>query len=271
MAFPYRRILNPIDFADASIRAVEAAAEIARQNDGTVLLFNVVPMILPPAGSPIYVDVYKGQEETARQKLDEISRRHLRGVKYEISTHMGDPAASILRAATRLAADVIVMATHGRSGFTRVFLGSVAEVVLREAPCPVLTVRQGRSRSQESVSHWMTANPITAILSEKLSAVETRMRSGNFRSMPVIEEGSVVGIITDRDLRTHTGYHGHTEVRAAMSETVLTVSPETPVREAARLLRERKIGALPVVEDGVLVGVISTSDLLEAFIEEQKD
>jgi nucleotide-binding universal stress UspA family protein len=52
MAFPYRRILNPIGFADASIRAVETAAELARQNDGTVLLFNVVPMILPPAGSP---------------------------------------------------------------------------------------------------------------------------------------------------------------------------------------------------------------------------
>ena len=56
-----------------------------------------------------------------------------------------------------------------------------------------------------------------------------------------------------------------------MSEPVLTVSPETPVREAARLLRERKIGASPVVENSVLVGVISTSDLLEAFIEEQKD
>jgi CBS domain-containing protein len=270
MAFPYRRILSPIDFDDASIRAVETAADFARQNDGTVLLFHVVPMILPPAGTPIYVDVYKGQEETARQKLDEIARRHLRGVKYEISTHMGDPAASILRAATRLAADVIVMATHGRSGFTRVFLGSVAEVVLREAPCPVLTVRQGHVRDQGKVSHWMTANPITATSTEKLSEVDARMRAGNFRSMPVVDEGHVVGVITDRDLRTHTGYHEHTDVKTAMSEPVLTVTPETPVREAARLLRERKIGALPVVEDGRLVGVISTSDILEAFVEEQK-
>jgi len=270
MAFQYRRILNPIDFDETSIRAVETAADLARQGDGTVLLFHVVPMILPPAGSPVYVDVYKGQEETARQKLEEISHRYLRGIKYEISTHMGDPAASILRAATSLAADLIVMATHGRSGFTRVFLGSVAEVVLREAPCPVLTVRESRSRNQGLVSHWMTANPITAVLSEKLSAVEARMRAGNFRSMPVVEDGRVVGTITDRDLRTHTGFHEHTEVKVAMSEPVLTVSPETPVREAARLLRERKIGALPVVDNGVLVGIISTSDLLEAFIEEQK-
>jgi acetoin utilization protein AcuB len=55
-----------------------------------------------------------------------------------------------------------------------------------------------------------------------------------------------------------------------MSGQVLTVGPETPIRDAARLLRERKIGALPVVEDARLVGVISTSDILQAFMEEEK-
>jgi len=269
MAFPYKRILNPIDFDENSLRAVEVAAEFARQNDGTVFLFHVVPVIVQPTGLPTYVDVYKAQEETARQKLDEIAHKQLRGVKYQLFTHMGDPAAAILRAATRLAADAIVMATHGRRGFSRVFLGSVAEVVLREAPCPVVTVRQGDS-DRERVGHWMTANPVIAAPSEKLSAVEARMRQGNFRSMPVVEEGKVVGIVTDRDLRTHTGYQEHTEVKTAMSEPVVTVAPETPVREAARLLRERKIGALPVVEDGRLVGVVSTSDMLDAFVSEKE-
>jgi nucleotide-binding universal stress UspA family protein len=65
----------------------------------------------------------------------------LRGVKYELLTHIGDPAATILRAQKMLAADVVVMATHGRRGFSRVLLGSTAEMVLRESTCPVLTVR----------------------------------------------------------------------------------------------------------------------------------
>jgi nucleotide-binding universal stress UspA family protein/predicted transcriptional regulator len=270
MAFPYRRVLSPTDFDDASITALETAAELARQNDGTVLLFHVVPMFLPPAGAPVYVDIYRGQEETARQKLDELTRRHLRGVKYEILTHMGEPAPAIVRAASRLAADVIVMATHGRRGFTRVFLGSVAEVVLREAPCPVLTVRTEHVTDKGRVGHWMTANPVTAAPAEKLAEIDARMRAGKFRSMPVVDEGCIVGIITERDLRNHTGLHEQTEVKTAMSGQVLTVGPETPIRDAARLLRERKIGALPVVEDARLVGVISTSDILQAFMEEEK-
>jgi acetoin utilization protein AcuB len=57
-------------------------------------------------------------------------------------------------------------------------------------------------------------------------------------------------------------------VKLAMTEPVITITPETPIHEAARLLRERKIGALPVVEDGRLVGIISTVDVLEALTAE---
>lgn len=269
MAFPYRQILCPIDFDENSLRAVEVAAEFARQNDGTVLLFHVVPVIIPPTGMPAYVDVQHAQEETARNKLEEIARKHLGGVKFQIFTHAGDSAAAVLRAAIRLAADVIVMATHGRKGFSRIFLGSVAEVVLREAPCPVLTVR-GVDSDRNRVSHWMTANPVTAAPDDKLSVADSRMRQGGFRSIPVVDNGKVVGILTDRDLRKHTGNHEHTEVKIAMTEPVLTVTPETPIREAARLLQERKIGALPVVEDGRLAGVISTTDILDAFVAEAR-
>ena len=71
--------------------------------------------------------------------------------------------------------------------------------------------------------------------------------------------------MTDRDIRQHTGYLDQTEAFKAMSEPLITVTPTTDIREAARLLRERKIGALPVVEDGKLVGVITTDDVLEAL------
>ena len=86
--------------------------------------------------------------------------------------------------------------------------------------------------------------------------------------MPVLKDGKVIGVITDRDLRRHTGYLDQTEVSKAMSEQVLTVTPETTIYDAARLLREHKIGTLPVVEDGRLVGMISTTDVLEALTSE---
>ena len=76
----------------------------------------------------------------AREKLEQIAWKYLRGVEYELVTDLGSPATAILRVATTLSADVIVMATHGRTGFSRAFFGSIAEDVLREAPCPVLTV-----------------------------------------------------------------------------------------------------------------------------------
>ncbi|MFZ0890421.1 MAG: universal stress protein [Candidatus Binataceae bacterium] len=267
MAFPFRRILSPVDFDENSMAALDSAVQVARQNDGTIFMMHVVPIIIPPTGMPIYVDLYKGQEDTAREKLREIAQKRLAGVKYELLTRIGEPAATILKTARKLATDVIVMATHGRRGFSRVFLGSVAEMVVREAPCPVLTVRHGEP-DKHMVARWMTTNPVTAAPDEKLSQVQARMREGDFRSMPVLKEGKLVGIVTDRDLRNHTGYLENTEVKMAMSEALVTVTPTTPVAEAARLLVERKVGGLPVVDDGNLVGVISTTDILRAFVEE---
>jgi CBS domain-containing protein len=267
MSYPFRRILSPIDFDDNSLAALEVAGQIARDNDGMVLLLHVVPMIVAPTGGPIYVDIYKGQEEAAREKLKEIATKRLRGVKHELLTHMADPAGSILRAARHHAADLIVMATHGRRGLSRVVLGSVAEMVLRSAPCPVLCVRRGDA-DKSQVARWMSPSPVTVAPGEKVAAVIMRMQQGNFRSAPVVEDGRLVGLITDRDIRGQMGRVDTTEVRVAMGENPPTVTPTTPVHEAARVLFEQKVDALPVVENGQLVGVITNSDILRAFLDE---
>jgi len=267
MSFPFRRILSPVDFDDNSLAALEMAAQIARQNDGTVLLFHVVPMVIAPTGMPLYVDIYKGQEETAKEKLRQMAAKRLQGIKYELLTHLGEPAGAIIRTAKRAAADMIVMATHGRRGFSRVMLGSVAEMVLREAPCPVLCVRRGEP-DKHLVARWMSSSPVIATPEEKLSTIQTRMHEGNFRCAPVLDHGRLVGIITDRDVRSHMGRADQVEAKLAMTENPVTVAPTTPLHAAARLLFERKIDALPVLEDGQLVGVMTTSDVLRAFLEE---
>lgn len=265
MAFPYRRILTPVEFDETVQAAIDAAARIAAANDGVVLLMHVVPMVVAPTGMPNYVDIYKDQEKIAREKLEALVQRRSPEVKYELMTRIGDPAHEILIAERHLAADLIVLATHGRKGVKRVLLGSVAEAVLREATCPVLTVRRGETDAH-GVARWMTPQPVTTEPGEKLSAARTKMVAGGFRSMPVLSDGKLVGIITDRDLRRHEGYLEHTDVRLAMSEEVSTVSPATPIHAAAQTLLERKIGALPVMEGGRLVGIISTTDVLRAFL-----
>src|SRR5271168_2993088 len=104
MSFPFKRILSPVDFDDNSLAALEVAAQVARQNDGMVLLFHVVPMMIVPTSMPVYVDIYKGQEETAKEKLSQIAARRLQGVKYEILAHVGEPAGAIITVAKQSAA-----------------------------------------------------------------------------------------------------------------------------------------------------------------------
>lgn len=268
MSYPFRRILCPIDFDHNSLSALDVAAQMARDNDGMVLVCHVVPMVVAPTGMPVYVDIYKGQEEAAREKLREIGAKRLSGLKYELLTHMGEPAGAILRTARRHAADLIVMATHGRRGFTRVLLGSVAEMVLREAPCPVLCVRPGES-DKNLVGRWMSSNPVTAAPDEKLSSIQARMHEGDFRSMPVVKEGRVIGLITDRHLRMHAGYTDQRDASVAMTENPTTVTPGTPLQEAARIISEQKLDSLPVIEDGKLAGVLTTSDVMRAFMDEE--
>ncbi len=269
MSPAYQRILCPVDFDENSLAALGTAADLARRSDGTVFVLHVVPMIVAPTAMPVYVDLYKSQEEAAWARLKEFARKDLAGVKYELLVQMGEPAGTILRAEKKVSPDLLVMATHGRRGFSRFFLGSVAEVVLRESTCPVLTIR-AHPADKKNVGAWMTHNPVVADLEDKLSTIEAKMHEGDFRTVPVVKnDDEVVGIITDRDLRRLTGTLDTTRVKDAMTETVITVSLNTSMHEAARLLRERKIGGLPVVEEGKLVGMITVTDVLEAFIESE--
>jgi nucleotide-binding universal stress UspA family protein/predicted transcriptional regulator len=265
MAFPFRNILCPVDFDENSLDAVDTSANLARQNDATVYVLHVVPILY--VGTPAYVDLYKGQEEIARGKLQEIAHSRLAGLKYELLTDIGDPAGVILKTEKMTGADLVVMATHGRRGFSRLFIGSVTELVLRETKCPVLTVRY-TAPQKYMIGSWMTRNPVTAAPGEHLSAVHNKMLEGGFRCIPILKDGVLVGIVTDRDVRNHIGYLEHTEAFKAMSEALITVTPSTTVREAARLLCERKIGALPVVEDGKVTGIVTTTDVLHALIAE---
>ncbi len=92
------------------------------------------------------------------------------------------------------------------------------------------------------------------------------MDTGRFRRLPVVDQGKLVGILTERDIRSHLGYLESTRVNAAMTADPATITPRTTAEDAARLMLEHKIGGLPVLDNGALVGIVSTSDVLRAFL-----
>ena len=117
------------------------------------------------------------------------------------------------------------------------------------------------------VSNRMTKDPVTVTPDDLLIQGRLKMQKGSFRRLPVVTDGQLVGIITDRDMREHAGYLDRTEVKAVMSRKPLSVTPATTLEAAAQLLLKHKIGGLPVVEKTRLVGIITTSDVLQAFLE----
>ena len=117
------------------------------------------------------------------------------------------------------------------------------------------------------VGNRMTKEPIVITADVLLSEAQEKMRRGGFRRLPVVAEGKLVGIITDRDLRAHVGYLERTRVNGVMTEKVRTVSPATTLEEAAQILLKFQISGLPVVDNGRLVGIITTSDVMKAFLD----
>jgi acetoin utilization protein AcuB len=115
--------------------------------------------------------------------------------------------------------------------------------------------------------HIMTRHPETVNPDDSLAKAKEMMDVAGFRRLPVVKNGEIVGMLTERNLREHGGYLESTKVNAAMSTPVVSVGPNSTVQEAARLMLRHKIGGLPVVDGGKLVGIVTTIDMLRAFLE----
>jgi nucleotide-binding universal stress UspA family protein len=132
---PLTHILVAIDWSELSNRAFQVAASLARKHDAELLVLYVVPLPAVMYGPP--------PEDYLNHLLEEL--RHIKPsypkarVRYLLAE--GDPATAILGAARESKCGLIVMGTHGRTGLNRLLMGSVAERVVRKAPCPVLTVK----------------------------------------------------------------------------------------------------------------------------------
>ncbi len=116
-------------------------------------------------------------------------------------------------------------------------------------------------------------SPVTTVDTDaSLSSVYSLMRERGIRHVPVMRRGALVGVVTDRDLRLATSslapkpFSPDARVEKIMSQPIQTADPLDPVEEAARTMRQLKIGCLPVTSGGALVGIVTGVDLLDALL-----
>ena len=147
------RILCPVDFSEFSSRALERAVRLGNWFEARVEALHVVPFLMPAgAGLPYFPAPPEStatlREQSAKELLAFVEPFRGEGVPIDTRVLAGDPWCVIQDEALALPADLLVMGTHGRSGFEHLLLGSVTEKVMRRAPCPVLTMGAVKAASR---------------------------------------------------------------------------------------------------------------------------
>lgn len=135
------KILFATDFSPASEAALRYASSLARDSGAKLLIVHVEEPPLAYGAGEMYIDPI----EIMRPGLEKVLQRvqpTAPGVPHEHHLLLGDPAQELVDLAQREKVDLIVMGTHGRTGLSRLLMGSVAEEVVRKAPCPVFTLKQ---------------------------------------------------------------------------------------------------------------------------------
>jgi type II secretory ATPase GspE/PulE/Tfp pilus assembly ATPase PilB-like protein len=189
-----RKILCPIDYSAASDSALRDAVALAAQSGATLLVAHVELPSTPPLGTAESPQELAAREH--REVVDLLARLCAsdgRSVPYEFRALRGDPAAEIVRLARQEPIESIVMATSGRSGLRRLLMGSVAETVVREAPCPVLTLKQPHAANGKKTN------------AEGAPAAEEEPAAPDFREDPqaaVAQGGSIAVSLLQHAIRS---------------------------------------------------------------------
>ena len=138
----FARILVPTDFSPPSEAALTYGQKLAHHSASALHLLHIAENPFLRAAVSDRRSLEEAAARWLQDRLTDVDRRH---GAVAIVERSDEPAAEILRYAKSAGIDLIVIGTHGRTGFTRVVLDSVAETVVREAPCPVLTVHAAES------------------------------------------------------------------------------------------------------------------------------
>lgn len=141
----FKTILCPTDFSDDSFRAIDYGKRFAQMADGTLLLAHIIHVptehLYDEGGHLRTFDQLKrhGQEQLERARADRLADHP----RCELLLEIGNPFEALMKIATDRKVDLMITSTHGRTGIQHLVMGSVAEKIIRHAPCPVFVVRRG--------------------------------------------------------------------------------------------------------------------------------
>ena len=141
----HKTILFPTDFSTASDAALVHAESLARQMNARLLIVHVEEPPLAYGGGELYYGLPEPSSERILKMLEDVKPSDP-AVPYTHRLTMGDPAGEVVRMAADENAEMIILGTHGRTGMMRFLMGSVAEAIVRQAPCPVLVYREVAER-----------------------------------------------------------------------------------------------------------------------------
>jgi CBS domain-containing protein len=132
-----------------------------------------------------------------------------------------------------------------------------------------------KNGKQDVVREIMMSSPVTLTPEDTLDLASDVISLGRIRHIPIMEDGRLVGILTERDLmgaaateifglkhKQQSALFKSVLIKDVMKKKVVTVAPETKIKDAAHLMANKKIGCVPVVSDGTLVGLVTTTDIL---------
>lgn len=145
-SFPARSVLVPTDFSEPSLEAVRSARGML-PSDGVLHVLHVLPAMSTGEPGVVWGNIDdEGRSDHASDALSvELGRLGVPDARIHVEIASGSPAHRIAEVAEKLGVELLVLPSHGRTGFARMALGSVAERVVRLAPCPVLVLRQKAS------------------------------------------------------------------------------------------------------------------------------
>ena len=263
-------ILVPTDLSDGSAAAARYAVGLAKGLGARVHLVHALPALTAvPTGMlhvPAILVPSKPDDPVSDRAAADLAafKERLRApAEVEVTTELrSGPARSTL---VELAPDhdLVVMGTHGRTGLVRLALGSVAEHMVRHSPTPVLTVRADATplqTEQTTVADIMSRNPVTLSPKVRVRAAAEFAERLQITHLLVEDPGdaSLLGVAC---VCARCQPSPDRTLGEVMNSPAVTVSPTTGLEEAADLMRRRKVGALPVVDDDGLVGMLTLADI----------
>jgi nucleotide-binding universal stress UspA family protein len=146
----FKNVLVPTDFSDCSYTAMPFALSIARKYGSKLFVTHVVSYPLPAPRGSCEVGLERAEKDAQRAMGEVVAQMH--GTPHEVFLRRGDVWSTLSELIEAHQIDLVVIGTHGHSGLTKVLLGSVAEQVFRQAPCPVLTVGPDVSTDPKNIA-----------------------------------------------------------------------------------------------------------------------